>query len=112
MRIYLNKFNNIMMLNKHQRVTKYCLVIQGKIEDKKKKRQYEKEQKERELKIFADAGIDPKAPLPDDTESDEYLRQKYQELYGKKQSAKKGGRRRKTRRRKSKKSKKSRRHRK
>ena len=81
------------------------------LRSKHERRSHIKE-KERELKIFADAGIDPKAPLPDDTDSDEYLRQKYQELYGKKQSAKKDGRRRKTRRRKSKKSKKSRRHRK
>ena len=43
-----NKLKNIMMINKHQRVTKYCLVIQGKIEDKKKNRASEKEQKERE----------------------------------------------------------------
>jgi len=71
-----------------------------------------RELRERELKIFADLGVDPNKPLADDTESDEYLRNKYQELYGKKQSDKKGGRRRKTRRRKSKKSKKSRRHRK
>jgi hypothetical protein len=73
-----------------------------------------REERERELKIFADVGVDPNAPLPDDTASDEYLRQKYKELYEKKQSAKKGGSRMKTRRRrskKSKKSKKSRRHR-
>ena len=43
-----NKLKNIMMLNKHQRVTKYCLVIQGKIEDKKKKKEEEKERVERE----------------------------------------------------------------
>ena len=43
-----NKLKNIMMLNKHQRVSKYCLVIQGKIEDKKKNRASDKEQKERE----------------------------------------------------------------
>ena len=43
-----NKFNNIASLNKHQKVTKYCLVIQGKIEDKKKKKEEEKERVERE----------------------------------------------------------------
>ena len=66
---------------------------------------------ESERKIFADLSIDPKDPLPDDTDSDEYLRNKYQELYRKKQNDKKGGRRRKTRRKTSKKSKKSRRRR-
>jgi hypothetical protein len=71
-----------------------------------------REVRERELKIFADLGLNPKDPMADDTESDEYLRNKYKELYEKKQSDKKGGRRRKTRRRKTKKSKKSRRHRK
>ena len=43
-----NKFNNIASLNKHQKITKYCLVIQGKIEDTKKKKEEEKERIERE----------------------------------------------------------------
>ena len=43
-----NKLKNIMMLNKHQRVTKYCLVIQGKIEDEKKKKREARDKIERE----------------------------------------------------------------
>ena len=47
---------NILMLNKHQRLSKYCLVTQGKIEDKKKLKKEQKEriesekEKEREIK--------------------------------------------------------------
>ena len=43
-----NKFNKNSILLKHQRVAKYCLVIQGKLEDPLDKLKYEKEEKEKE----------------------------------------------------------------
>jgi hypothetical protein len=43
-----NKFNTNSILTKHQRVAKYCLVLQGKLEDSSDKIKYEKEEKEKE----------------------------------------------------------------
>ena len=45
-----NKFNTNSILIKHQRIAKYCLVIQGKLEDPSDKIKYEKEEKEKENK--------------------------------------------------------------
>jgi hypothetical protein len=42
-----NKFNNNSNLLKHQRVTKYCLIKQGKIENEKEKKREEREEKEK-----------------------------------------------------------------
>ena len=45
-----NKFNTNSILIKHQRVAKYCLVLQGKLEDPLVNLKYEKEEKEKERK--------------------------------------------------------------
>jgi hypothetical protein len=46
-----NKFTNKSSLFKHQRVTKYCLVLQGKIEDMREKIKAEKDEKEEKEKM-------------------------------------------------------------
>ena len=45
-----NKFDNNSSLFKHKRIAKYCLILQGKIEDTREKRRVEKEEKEKEEK--------------------------------------------------------------
>ena len=42
-----NKFNNNSNLLKHQRVTKYCLIKQGKIDNENEKKRAEREEKEK-----------------------------------------------------------------
>ena len=45
-----NEFDNNSSLFKHKRIAKYCLILQGKIEDTRTKKKAEKEEKEKEEK--------------------------------------------------------------